>query len=292
MTAGAEPSAQAREAARRWGLALVERCTGPYHEVWYALRGDEHVVLKLGGDDSRRQEAAALRAYEAGCAGPASPACRLLAEAPGALLLERILLGDDLRPMAAADDDAATALAAGLLARLHAAARRSAAETGRTEGSPALGAVAEAFDRYRDAGADRIPPDLLDRAEQTTRALSAPGPDDLLLHGDLHHQNVLRHGVGGEADVWRAIDPRGWWGDPAFDTAAFMVNPHEGGLVRDHPERQARRRAAILAETTGLDRERILDWALAGAVIAELWCLADHGFVQGGPLRLARALAG
>ena len=103
---------------------------------------------------------------------------------------------------------------------------------------------------------------------------------------------MLRHGVGGPADVWRAIDPRGWWGDPAFDTAAFMVNPHEGGLVRDHPERQARRRAAILAEITGLDRERILAWALAGAVIAELWCLEDHGFVQGGPLRLASALLG
>ena len=292
MTAPAEPSAQAREAARRWGLALVERCSGPYHEVWYASRGGEHVVLKLGGDESRGQEAAALRAYEQWCSGPESPACRVLAEAPGALLLERILLGDDLRPLAAADDDAATALAAGLLARLHAAARRSAAETGRTEGSPALGAVAEAFDRYRATGADRIPPDLVDRAEQITRGLSAPGPDDLLLHGDLHHQNVLRHGVGGPADVWRAIDPRGWWGDPAFDTAAFMVNPHEGGLVRDHPERQARRRAAILAEITGLDRERILAWALAGAVIAELWCLEDHGFVQGGPLRLASALLG
>ena len=114
----------------------------------------------------------------------------------------------------------------------------------------------------------------------------------VLLHGDLHHQNVLRHGSGGADDVWRAIDPRGWWGDPAFDTAAFMVNPHEGGLVRDHPERQARRRAAILGEATGLDRDRILAWALAGAVIAELWCLEDHGFAQGGPLRLARALAG
>jgi streptomycin 6-kinase len=292
MTAPAEPSAQACEAARQWGLELVERCSGPYHEVWYAVRGGEHVVLKLGGDESRRQEAAALRAYEQGGAERPSPACRLLAEGPGALLLERILLGDDLRPLAAADDDAATALAAGVLDRLHAAARRFAASIGRPEGSPALAAVAAAFDSYRASGSDRIPPDLVDRAERIARELSAPTAEDLLLHGDLHHQNLLRHGTGGPGDVWRAIDPRGWWGDAAFDTAAFMVNPHEGGLVRDHPERQAHRRAAILSEVTGLDRDRILAWALAGAVIAELWCLEDHGFAQGGPLRLARALAG
>jgi streptomycin 6-kinase len=291
MTSPAAPSARAGAAARRWGLDLVERCSGPYHEVWFARRGDEHVVLKLGGDESRRQEAACLLAYEHGSDGP-SPACRLLAQAPGALLLERVLWGDDLRPAAADDDDAATALAAGLLARLHAAARRSAAEAGRPVGSPALEAVAGAFDRYRGSGADRIPPALLDRAERLTRELAAPGPGDLLLHGDLHHQNVLRDGRGTADDVWRAIDPRGWWGDPAFDTAAFLVNPHEGGLVRDHPERQARRRAAIIAEAAGLDRERILAWALAGAVIAELWCLEDHGLVQGGPLRLAAALLG
>lgn len=228
-------------------------------------------------------------------AEPLPVACRLLAEAPGALLLERILLGDDIRPLAAVDDDAATTIAGGLYARMHAAV----AGVARPPELPALTQLQQTFDEYwrRDDAHGDGPPlsaALVRRAQAITADLAAPTSDDIVLHGDAHHQNLLRHGVGDGEDVWRIIDPHGWWGDPTFDAVVLMLNLH-GSLAmsqRSHADlrAQAHRRAAILAETAGLNPARLLAWTFVGGMIAELWCLADHGFVQGGPLRLAEAL--
>ena len=292
---GEHVSPEVAAVAAQWGVTLTERTHTRYSQTWFAERGDEHVVLKYGGAESRRREALVLRAYEHGSAADDPVACRVLAEAPGALLLERILLGDDIRTLAAVDDDAATALAGRVYARMHAAV----AGVPRPPDVPALTALHETFDEYwrRDDahGAESpLPSDLVRRAQAVAADLGAATPDDIVLHGDAHHQNLLRQGVGDGDDVWRVIDPHGWWGDPTFDAVVLMLNLH-GSLAmsqRSHADlrAQAHRRAAILAETAGLDPARLLSWTFAGGVIAELWCLADHGFVQGGPLRLAESL--
>ena len=311
MTADAQtPTPEVAAAARRWGLRLLERTHTRYSHTWFAMRGEEHVVLKVGDAPARRREAACLRAYTdggggggvagsggGGAAGEPAVACAVLAEDDGVLLLERVLLGDDLRPLALHDDDAATAIAGGVYARMHAAVAGRA----RLAELPALSTAATAFDDYwarpdsRDPGRERLPRELVSRAEAMLTELAAPSPADSIVHGDAHHQNLLRQGFGGPGDTWRVIDPHGWWGDPTFDAVALMLNLH-GSLdlaARSMADLRglAQRRAAILAETAGLDRQRLLAWTLVGGVIAELWCLADHGFVQGGPLKLAQALA-
>ncbi|MDQ1249872.1 MAG: streptomycin 6-kinase [Actinomycetota bacterium] len=311
-----DPPEDVRRHADHWGVALLERTHTRYSQTWFGMRGEQHVVLKVGDAPARRREATALRAYtdlgptpaeaadatgpgqaRAGVAGAESlpVACRLLVEADGALLLERILLGDDLRPLAAVDDDAATAIAGTVYARMHAAV----AEVARPAELPALTQLQQTFDEYwrRDdahGAAPPLPAELVRRAQAIAADLAAPTADDTVLHGDAHHQNLLRHGLGDSDDTWRIIDPHGWWGDPTFDAVVLMLNLH-GSLAmsqRNHDDlrAQAHRRAAILAETAGLDPARLLAWTFAGGVIAELWCLSDHGFVQGGPLRLAEAL--
>jgi streptomycin 6-kinase len=42
-----------------------------------------------------------------------------------------------------------------------------------------------------------------------------------VLHGDLHHGNVLDFGVRG----WLAIDPKGLLGERGFDFANIFTNP-------------------------------------------------------------------
>ncbi len=42
-----------------------------------------------------------------------------------------------------------------------------------------------------------------------------------VLHGDLHHENVLDFGEKG----WLAIDPKKLYGDRAFDYANIFCNP-------------------------------------------------------------------
>jgi streptomycin 6-kinase len=291
------PTPEVVSAARRWDLELLERTHTNYSQTWFVRRGAEHLVLKVGGSTSRALEAICLRAYSRTEAKGTPPvACRLVAEAEGALLVERILLGDDLRPVAAVDDDAATAAAGAVYARMQVAV----ADLSRPPPVPALAEIRNHFDRYwqrvdsADPARERLPGDLVRRAADTLAELAAPAPTDILLHGDAHHQNLLRHGYGGSGDHWRVIDPRGWWGDRTFEAVPLMLDLHASLRVQataaDELRRRARRRASILAEAAGLDPQRLLAWTFVGAVGAELRCLHDHGFVQGGPLHLARAL--
>ncbi len=303
------PSAAIAQIAVGWGLTLGERAGSRYSDTWFARRGHEHVVLKVGDPAARRREAAALHSYSAGAPGGGfeSPACRVLdhdAER-GALLLERVLLGDDLRPLSRIDDDRGTRIAASLMRQLQDAAEvSSAAYPGSVPAGPAqpspgdvggadlphLSTLLATFGRYWGGAERPLPSGLVQAAECLAAELTAPSAGDCCLHGDLNHGNILRSGVGDAADRWRAIDPHGWVGDPVFDAAAFLLNPTD--VLADHPTpaRLVRRRARILAESTGWDNERLLAWAFVGAVVSELWCWEDHGLIAGGPLRLATQL--
>jgi streptomycin 6-kinase len=76
-----------------------------------------------------------------------------------------------------------------------------------------------------------------------------------LLHGDLHQTNILWD----EQRGWLAIDPKGVIGEPAYEFGAALRNPDVG---------LADRRIHIIAERTGLDRERVAGWAYAQAVLS------------------------
>lgn len=298
MTFHEVPSPAIAQAAERWGLVLLEKTNATYSETWFAMRGDDHVVIKHGSERTRLREARCLLAYESGATTEPPVACRLLESAPGLVLVERVLMGDDLRPLAASDDDAATAIAGGVYRRMHEAVAHLSEPP---PGVAPLADIAEAFDTYwvaRRAGNPhtlRLDDALVARAQNLLAEIAAPEPTDILLHGDAHHQNILRWGWGEDDDEWRVIDPHGWWGDATFDAATLMLNLH-GSLELEARSMSdlramAQRRAAILEQTAGMDRQRLLAWTLVGGVVAELWCLEDHGFVQGGPARLAAAVS-
>ena len=53
----------------------------------------------------------------------------------------------------------------------------------------------------------------------------------MVLHGDLHHDNVLRHGDG-----WVVIDPHGYVGDAAVEPATMLYNPIPYVFAMDDPQ--------------------------------------------------------
>lgn len=69
-----------------------------------------------------------------------------------------------------------------------------------------------------------------------------PASSPLTTHGDLHHDNIM-HGSRGSL----AIDPKGVYGDPAFDAANVFYNP----LDRDDLCLDAARIAAIAEPAKG-----------------------------------------
>ncbi len=100
------------------------------------------------------------------------------------------------------------------------------------------------------------------------RELLAHPQGNQLLHGDIHHENILDFGKRG----WQAIDPKGLSGERGFDYANLFLNPD--GETALAPGRLARR-ADIVAEAANLDRRRLLMWVLAWSGLSGAWMLSD-----------------
>ncbi|MGN6426160.1 MAG: aminoglycoside phosphotransferase family protein [Leifsonia sp.] len=123
-------------------------------------------------------------------------------------------------------------------------------------------------------------------AAATADALVGGGAD-VVLHGDLHHGNVLDFGAHG----WRAIDPKHLHGDPAFDFANILCNPSPAVALR--PGR-LERTVAVIAEETGVDERRMLEWVLAWCGLSAAWSERSGGdpSTAVGVGRRARAVLG
>lgn len=187
----------------------------------------------------------------------------------GALLLEWLQPGRMLSELD--DDDQATEILASLMRRLW----RPLPEG---HSLPSVASWAQGLGRLRatfGGGTGPFPEALVARAEDTFAELLATAGTPMLLHGDLHHLNVLSAG----REPWLAIDPKGLAGDPGYDVAAMLHNPSR--TLRDSTNLGAllARRIAIIGDVTGQPRRRLAMWAFAQAVLSAWWTYEDHGHV-------------
>lgn len=251
--------------ARDWELTVGEPFDLTYHYVTAVTCGDgTRAVLKLGvpGGESLAEEAPALEAF----AGRG--AVRLLRTdlARGALLLERIEPGWRLRDLVPARDEEATSAAVGVIRRLHAPP---------APGCPIHDAVEQArvFDWYLstfgDAGGP-LPADLVARAAGLMRELSASATERVVLHGDLHHDNILR----GTREPWLAIDPHGLVGDPGYEVSSLLFNPdpsnRDEALTALVPSRVEQ-----LAAELAMPLDRVVAWGFVKSVMSDVWTAED-----------------
>ena len=112
------------------------------------------------------------------------------------------------------------------------------------------------------------PASMLGLCAATARELLAAPRDVTVLHGDLHHGNVLDFGPLG----WLAIDPKGLHGERGFDYANILSNPDPASALA--PGRFARRMATI-AEVSGMEQRRLLQWVLAWSGLSAVWSMED-----------------
>jgi streptomycin 6-kinase len=245
---------------RRWQITLE----APFADLSYNFvasgRSTEGrpVVLKLGVPRAELSCEIAALAHYAG-----SGAVRLLASdsAGGALLLERVLPGDTLATLVPDQDDRAITIAAELMRRL----RRA------PPASHSFPHLADWFAGLQRAQAGGFAPDLVAPAAALVPRLIGSSPGDRLLHGDLHHFNILQDGVS----QWRVIDPKGLIGDPAYECAALLFNPLPDLLRMPAPRARFARRITLIAEQLGLERRRVHGYAFAHAVLSAWWSVED-----------------
>lgn len=239
----------------RWGLApdgpaIVTRGS----RLLPVRRRGEPAMLKVAFEADEKR-GGLMMAWWAG-----RGAARVLGRAGDALLLERAQGTRSLGLMARRggdDDDEATRTLCAVVARLHAHDDRA---------PPDLIPLEEWFRALWPAAAEHG--GILARSAAAARELLATPRGQVPLHGDIHHDNVLDFGPRG----WLAIDPKRLRGERGYDYANVFCNPDLASATA--PGRLARR-AAIVVEAAGLERERLLAWVLAYAGLSAAWSLGD-----------------
>lgn len=176
------------------------------------------------------------------------------------MMLERIRPGTELGAAGLSDEDATCICAAKLLEYWR-------EPTGAGDLIP-LERWAKALLTHDPAAHPHLPKDLLATGKTIAHELLSSPRSRTLLHGDLHHQNILR----GPDGSWITIDPKGLIGERGYDIATWMMNPW-GALKRDYYVDIGNRRLDIFAEALGEDRARLAKWAVFHAALSLCWSL-------------------
>lgn len=178
----------------------------------------------------------------------------------GAAVLERAIPGTPLS--ATKDDRVATEIFCEVLGRLR------SSFVGEEGDFQTIRRWFEAIARYRDRfGMEGpLPEHWVVRAEETLEELLRTTTETVLIHGDLHHGNILRYG---DSD-WAVIDPKGIIGDIYFETIQYLLNY----IDRDgNCDTVLSRRVEIMSARLGLDRRRIAQWGIARGVLEACWAI-------------------
>ncbi len=238
-----------------YGLSNLKPIKNLSHNyVLSGFQNSQPIILKLGLDiDGFKREAAALMAFEG------FGVVQVFSENAGLLLLECAVPGLSLKSYFPENEDEAITITATVLKRLHNAPIPSA----------------HAFPHIKDwlsalESPLKIPAQYLQKARQLGAHLLKTSAKEVLLHGDLHHDNILQNG-----DEWVVIDPKGVIGEPAYEVAAFIRNPIPELLNHADALNIIRIRVTRFAELLELSSQRIFDWCFVQAVLAWAWALED-----------------
>jgi streptomycin 6-kinase len=247
------------ECRRAWDLELGEPYpAGVGGYVAPAQRRDgSAVVFKLiYPHRESRHEADALARWDG------AGAVRLLArdDERFAMLLERCEPGT---PLASIGDHEALAVFVDLLPRLWV----PAGPPFRTLADESAWWVSYADERWEQFGRP-FERRLLDAAIEILAALPPTQGEQVLLHQDLHDENVL----AAERESWLAIDPK-----PLVGEREFGVAPIIRASELEHSRAAVLRRFDHLTAELGLDRGRARGWTIAQTIA---WSF-DPDYVDG-----------
>jgi len=238
----------------------------------------QRVVLKIGVPHRElSSEIAALRLFN----GQATAQLLAADDAHGMLLQERLEPGGMLSALE--DDQRATQIAADLMLRLWQPLpgepdRRRLSAQAQASDFHRLIKLSDWFDGLKrlrpmfGGGTGPFPQPLVARVERLLPQLYAESSPPCLIHGDLHHFNILSSERG-----WLAIDPKGVVGPPEYEVAPLLINQLPDLLNWTNARVRTEKRLAILSERLGFPRRRLKDWALCHALLSAWWDTGTDG---------------
>jgi streptomycin 6-kinase len=252
--------------AKKWELGdLVLATDLTYHAVYFS--SSRPCVLKVGLDqEGLDREVLALKHFN-------GQGCVLLVEEcrkEGGLLIQRVQPGISLKTFFAHDDLEAVKVAVTVMQQLH---QKLYAPPGasNSECFPALHEWLKVLNQPLP-----LPLDLLWPAKMVAKKLLATSSSQAVLHGDLHHDNILLH-QGGEGKMgWIAIDPKGVRGEIAFETTSFIRNPLPQLLDNPKIVDIIDARINCFARLLNIESVILYQWNFVAAVLCACWAVEDR----------------
>ncbi|MGZ0785132.1 aminoglycoside phosphotransferase family protein [Pseudomonas saponiphila] len=215
------------------------------------LQDGAPAMLKIALDEDE-QAGNRLMAWWAG-----EGAARVHAQEDHALLMERAMGTKSLMGMAlAGQHDEVSQIVCATLHKLH---------RPRAQPQPSLVSLDRWFADLREAAQQG---GMFLRCLAQAEQLLATPREPVVLHGDVHHDNVLDFAEGG----WRVIDPKRVYGERTFDFANLICNPD---LPSATDPGRFTRQVQVIARAAQLEPRRLVQWVLAFSGLSAAWFLQD-----------------
>ncbi|MBW8309985.1 MAG: aminoglycoside phosphotransferase family protein [Candidatus Paracaedibacteraceae bacterium] len=231
-----------------------------YNLVLKGWQDKTPIVLKIGLDKKAlHQEAAALKAF----AG--NGAISLLTAEDGLLILEQAIPGTSLKSFFPQNDRDAIEIACTTMQKLY------QAKVG-DKNFPHISDWLRLLYTYNADGDNQFLQAHQQRASRLTDKLLSSIQQTMLLHGDLHHDNILNY-----QGKWLAIDPKGVAGEPAYEIAAFIRNPIPQLYAHPNFEKFIKERILLFSQLLEIPPQRIQEWCYVQSILCWIWSLQDKG---------------
>lgn len=240
-------------------LGLTQLCpldNLSYNYVLSGLQGTKPIILKLALDiEGLKHEAKVLDAFLG------FGAVKVIAQEEGLLLLERLMPGVSLKSYFPAQENEAIDITANIIKHLHAAPISNKSQFSHVKD------WLQVLDKDWPISSIHLQKAIILRDN-----LLKTSTQEVLLHGDLHHDNILRSGE----NQWQVIDPKGVIGDPVYELAAFIRNPIPALLEHKDVHKIIKNRIEHFSKALNFSKTRIQDWCFVQSVLSWIWTLEDN----------------
>jgi streptomycin 6-kinase len=246
---------------QKWGLSIHDPFDLSFNFVAPAARnnGEEAVLKVVLSDKEFRAELEVLKLMK----GKGMVELLEYDLEQGVMILERLRPGYTLAEIK--DDEEAAHIATQIMKKLWVAAPKNSKIETVVDRENSLKRIA----RQHPNGCGPISKEKLEDALKFFEQLNSEINHPYLLHGDLHHYNILKNG-----DSWTAIDPKGLIGDREYDVIQYLLNKLPETNIKDTIEK----RINIFVKELDLDKERVLLRGFSHAVLSTCWTIEDGNF--------------
>jgi streptomycin 6-kinase len=189
---------------------------------------------------------------------------KLLRFDPGrrAMLLEKLTPGEDLRTIFEGNETNVIPIAVDLMRRIW----RDALE------KSSFPILEDWFNNgFGKALKTNFPAEHVNKAWNIFNAVNSQTGRRLLLHGDLHHWNIL----SAVREPYLVIDPKGIIGNFGYELSTFLIN--HANWLRDKEDRKEKLDAAIHEFSLAFDvnPQTVRKWTYAQSVLSAWWTFEE-----------------